>query len=52
MFGVALEILWDVWWYYGDSVRYLGFLWRLGCLVLLWRFCGIFDVGLEILWGV
>jgi hypothetical protein len=73
MFGVALKILLDVWYSYGDSVGCWAFLWRLrylvcywwcygnsvGCLMSLWgflerlkfswRFCGMFDVTMEIL---
>jgi hypothetical protein len=40
IFGVALEILWDVWCCSGDSVGYF---------VLLWRFCEMFGVAMEIL---
>jgi hypothetical protein len=39
----ALEIVWDVWWCYGDSV---------GRLTLLWRFSDMFFVVTEILWDV
>jgi hypothetical protein len=40
IFGVAVEIIWDVWCCCGDSVRYL---------VLLWRLCGMFSVAVGII---
>jgi hypothetical protein len=53
MFGVALEILWDVWWCCGDSVGCLVSLWGfLERLQFSWRFCGICDDTTEFLWDI
>jgi hypothetical protein len=43
IFGVAVEIIQDVWCCYGDSMGYL---------VLLWKLYRMFGVAMEILWVI